>query len=304
MSTAEFSSPRNEPLDSHRTTIDAMHAAHLYGSVIIPAHNEAKVIQRALIPLATMTASGQLEVIVAANGCTDGTAELARSVPGVIVLEIAKASKTSALNKADSVATRWPRLYLDADITITPEAVVDVLQALDQGSILAARPAAVYSYAESSLIVRSYFRARSRIEHAHAHLWGCGAYALSQKGRGRFQEFPDVTGDDLYVDIQFMPREKAVIHTRPVTVHAPRKLGDLRAVLRRTYRGNHELTKLGNVARQQYTTVSTLRQLVRSVRSPSSLFDACVYSLVVTAARAGLPRSSPSWERDNSSRVA
>ena len=53
------------------------------GAVIIPAHNEASVIGRTLGRLAPLAAGGQVEVIVACNGCTDNTAEVARGFKGV-----------------------------------------------------------------------------------------------------------------------------------------------------------------------------------------------------------------------------
>ena len=90
------------------------------GSVIIPAHNEAAVIARTLAPLAPLAAAGQLEVIVACNGCTDHTAAIARGFDGVTVLELGQSSKAAALNAGDAAASHWPRLYLDADVQISP----------------------------------------------------------------------------------------------------------------------------------------------------------------------------------------
>ena len=58
------------------------------GAVIIPAHNEASVIGRALFPLAPLAAGDHVQVIVACNGCTDNTAELARRFQGVTVLDL------------------------------------------------------------------------------------------------------------------------------------------------------------------------------------------------------------------------
>ncbi len=51
-----------------------------------------------------------------ANGCTDRTAEVARSFGGVRVVEIDTPSKTAALNAADEIATGDVRVYMDADV--------------------------------------------------------------------------------------------------------------------------------------------------------------------------------------------
>ncbi|WP_448631445.1 glycosyltransferase family 2 protein [Cellulomonas soli] len=78
------------------------------GSVVIPAHDEEHGIARTLAPLAQAAAAGTLEVVVVANGCTDATAAVARSVPGVHVVEIDVASKAAALRAGDRAATRFP----------------------------------------------------------------------------------------------------------------------------------------------------------------------------------------------------
>ena len=132
------------------------------GSVVIPAHNEEAVILATLRPLGALVADG-VEVLVAANGCTDRTVELAGSVPGVTVLNTGANSKSGALNAADAVATGWPRLYLDADIVITPGAVRAVFDRLRAGDVLAARPGYVYDTAGCDPLVAAYYRARSRI---------------------------------------------------------------------------------------------------------------------------------------------
>ena len=57
-------------------------------TVIIPAHNEAQVIERCLLAMSADTVAPQdMQVIVAANGCSDNTAQLARRVaPQAIVI--------------------------------------------------------------------------------------------------------------------------------------------------------------------------------------------------------------------------
>ena len=271
--------------------------------MIIPAHNEASVIGRTLAPLAALAASGKVEVVVACNGCTDNTAELARAVRGVTVLEVAEASKVAALNAADATAVRWPRLYLDADIEIDPGALRQVFDTLRRGDVLAARPASRYDTHGAGRLVRSFYRARNRIPSAKNAMWGAGAFALSEDGRKRFGEFPSISprfsGDDLFVDQQFLPTEKAVVDTLPVIVRPPRRAGVLLAVLRRNRRAKAELSGWP-------TTSQTLRELLQSVRSAQGAVDAVVYAGFVTLAR--LRRRQPAdpagtWERDEGSRV-
>ena len=47
-------------------------------SVIIPAHNEERVISRLLEALTLGHTPGELEIIVVCNGCSDDTAGVAR----------------------------------------------------------------------------------------------------------------------------------------------------------------------------------------------------------------------------------
>ena len=95
------------------TPLDAPRA-----SVIIPAHDEGGVIDRCLEALDEDARAGRLEVVVAANGCTDDTVERARRHTGVQVLDLPAPSKVQAINAADAVATAFPRIYLDADIVL------------------------------------------------------------------------------------------------------------------------------------------------------------------------------------------
>ncbi|MDT9592543.1 WecB/TagA/CpsF family glycosyltransferase [Nocardioides zeae] len=292
------------------------------GSVVVPAHDEAAVIARALAPLASLAAGGEVEVVVAANGCRDTTVERARQVEDVVVLDLARPSKTAALNAADAVATRWPRLYVDADVEITPRAVADVLATLAEQAgpgaspVLAARPPFVYDCARASRWVRAYYAARGRLPEAHAHLWGAGVYGVSRVGHERFGRFPSVVADDLFVDGVFAPDERAVVDTDPVVVHTPRDLRSLVVTLRRSGAGNRALARRADLLRRDDApgAASTVRHLLTTVRSPRHLAEAAVYAGVALAARvpARVPArapgeastAAPAWGRDDSSRAA
>jgi GT2 family glycosyltransferase len=268
------------------------------GTIIIPAHNEQSVIARALAPLADLAASRQIELIVVCNGCTDNTAQIARSVPGVSVLEIDEASKPAALNAGDAAATLWPRLYMDADVQVSPSAVRKVFAALSSDGPLAARPVVHYDLHGAHPLIHSYYRTRLRLPSVRGGLWSGGVYAVSKKGHQRFRTFPDLTADDLFVDRLFSSDEKKVLDGDPVVFCPPRTIKDQLAVLRRVNRGNSEQ----NGSSGEYSTArATLAEVVRSIRGPLSAGNALIY---VGFALAGRQGKSPSgeWERDNSSR--
>lgn len=271
------------------------------GSVIIPAYNEAEVIERTLAPLSHAALEGYFELIVVCNGCTDDTAARARAIAGVQVLELDVGSKPLALNAGDERATLWPRLYLDADIEISAATVIAVLDRLNQGDILAARPDFRYGTEGASALVRSYYRARTRMAAHQDALWWAGVYGLSQSGHERFGSFPDVTGDDLFVDTQFDPHEKTVVMAQPSIWRTPSDAKGLLTVLGRHHRGNAELVER-DPARTPQTGVGTMQAIVRTARGPRSAADAAVYLGFALAARWRAARSSGVWERDDSSR--
>ena len=260
------------------------------GSVVIPAHNEEQVIGRLLAPLSNAVRHGEFEVIVACNGCTDRTAEIARSFPGVSVIELKRGSKPAALNAADSVAQSWPRIYLDADVNISVRAIRAVLNYLaDDSTPRAARPPFRYDVGGASAYVRSFYRARSRIATTSDRLWGAGVYALNAHARRKFTNFPTVIADDLFVDGQFTPRQKTILETDPVIVSTPRTIRTLISILRRTYRGNSELAASNLLAVSPNPTSGTLAELLRNSRRPSELLDSAVYvASVIFASRVGL----------------
>lgn len=273
------------------------------GSVIIPAYNEAAVIKRTLTPLSQAAVDGFIDLIVVCNGCTDRTAEVARTVPGVRVLELEHGSKPAALNAGDEAATLWPRLYVDADIRISAAAAVAVLDRLTRGDVLAARPASRYDTAGASWLVRSYHRARSGVPEHKLAMWGAGVYGLNADGHERIGSFPAISGDDLFVDTRFDAAEKAVVEADPAIVTTPTNAKSLVAIMRRFHRGADELRTVVHAedGRVPKSGLHTALSLARTISGPLSALDAMVYLSLAFAAR--LPsRRAVGWARDESSR--
>jgi hypothetical protein len=135
-------------------------------------------------------------------------------------------------------------------------------------------------------------------------LWCAGVYGLSREGHERFGEFPDVTGDDLFVDSQFIASEKAVVAAQPSVWTTPTHVGGLITVLTRHHRGNVELASNGD-APVPLTAKATALAILRTVRGPRSTADATVYIGTAIAARMARwlsRRRNTAWERDDSSR--
>lgn len=273
------------------------------GSVVIPAHNEAKVIRRCLDALLTGLAPGELEVVVSCNGCTDNTAEIVRtSWPEVRVIELAQASKVAALRAADETLAAFPRIYLDADVILPAASARLLIKALQPGPLEAARPIFRYDTSRCDLLVRSYYKARLAVI-AGRHMLQGGAYGLSRSGRSRFGAYPDVIADDLYANQWFDPSEIEVVDDAPAIVTVPEGIRDLFRVLRRRKGGDVELHSLPGGASD--TVFSTIRSLISMTASgPRSAVDALVFATIAAAVRISVAVFSPTgWARDESSRM-
>jgi glycosyltransferase involved in cell wall biosynthesis len=282
-------------------------------SVVVPAHNEARVLRHTLSALAAAS-SGRPHVVVVANGCTDDTAEVARAA-GADVVELGQASKAAALRAGDRVASVFPRIYLDADISLTPGTLDRLTERLQVGDVLAASPRIRFDVEKSSWPVRQFYRAYAELPYVRSGLLGLGVYGLSERGRRRFDEFPDVTSDDLFVQRLFSRSERGTSEGEFV-VAAPRDLGNLLKVRTRTAVGNAELSttttdvattgggsspKDGTFSR---TTSATLSALLRSaVSRPSLVPSFAVYAAVTVASRiTARRRQNTAWQRDVSTR--
>jgi glycosyltransferase involved in cell wall biosynthesis len=270
-------------------------------SVIVPAHQEAAVIGRCLSALAGDGGAG-LDVVVVANGCTDGTAAVARAaLPSARVFELAEASKVAALERGDAAARGDVRVYVDADVEVGAAALHAVAAALRAGTgVLCAAPRIAVAWRDAPWFVRAFYRTFLALPYAGDDLVGNGVYALSAEGRRRFGSFPDITADDLFVRNLFTGEERATVAGAEFVVHPPRTLRGLLAMRQRAYRGNREY-------RERFTSrADGTRDLPRLARLAARRpVDVTVYLAVNVAARVQLRlrRTAVRWERDDSARV-
>ncbi|WP_084306140.1 glycosyltransferase family 2 protein [Bradyrhizobium sp. ARR65] len=275
-------------------------------SIIIPAHNEAAVIARALANITRGAADGEIDVIVTCNGCTDRTASIARNFgPPVRVIETDIASKSLALNLGDQAAFAFPRIYMDADVVITIDAIRELARRLERMDVLAVAPFPKIDLDDCPWLVRSYYSVRSKLPSAQEGIGGSGVYALSATGRSRFKDFPQLTADDGYIRIQFSPEERETVRSANSTVFPPRTIRDLILIRTRVYYGTLELIgRFPELWRNHGE--SNHKAVIKLIKSPSQWFGVAVYILVNTLARYRAERKvhtrSVGWERDNSSR--
>jgi glycosyltransferase involved in cell wall biosynthesis len=277
-------------------------------SIVIPAHNESAVIARLLSQLVSSEAPDPLDVIVVCNGCTDNTAEVCRAVsPRVRVIETETASKIHALNCGDKVAVDFPRLYLDADVVITGRTVSALFACLEEGPELAAAPLPFIDTSASSILVKTFYKILAKLPSTQEGIGGSGAYALSESGRARFGEFPNLVADDLFVRLMFKPNERKTLVSERSTVFAPRTLDRLISVKTRAYFGNMQLSAIHPELYANASPSNTM-SLGRLFLNPILWPGLVIYIYVVTISRIRARRrwrdAEVVWERDDSTRVA
>jgi glycosyltransferase involved in cell wall biosynthesis len=277
-------------------------------SIIVPAYNESSVIARTLKPWLSRPGPEELSIVVVCNGCTDETATVARRFgPTIRVIESEVASKTHALNIGDQISSAFPRIYVDADIVITLDAIRALATRLERGDVLAVAPTPDIDLTGCSWPVRLYFSIRSRLPSSRQGFGGSGVYALSETGRTRFAQFPDVIADDTYVRLQFKPEERETLGSVSSKVFPARTIRQLIAVRTRAYAGTFDLARrFPELCRNKGE--SNNRTLIGLFKKPQLWLGLLIYCYVNILARCGAvfrPRIRASvWQRDDTSRRA
>lgn len=282
-------------------------------SVVIAAHNEATVIGRCLDALLADDPAGDFDVTVVPNGCTDATAAVAAS-RGVRVVELSQASKAAALNAGDKVAVGFPRIYLDADIVVSTAGARALSQLVtneidDTPPIHAAVPVRALDLTGRPLLVRAYFAVNSRLPVFQNGLFGRGMIAVSEVGRSRFEQFPDMVADDLFLDSLFADPETACAEGVVTTVAAPLHTRDLVQRLVRVRRGNAAMRRAGSEGRLKIVVrpsdrMSWVRDVVRPNPrlAPAGLLYVVISSVAAVLAKRA-PEDDTTWQRDESTRT-
>ncbi|MGA0615773.1 glycosyltransferase [Paracoccus sp. KR1-242] len=269
-------------------------------SVLIPAHDEAGYIDACLAGLLSQDHAGPLQVIVIANGCRDDTADRARTrIPDFAargwvlqVEELAQGGKIGALNHGDACAAPGIRIYLDADIRLSPGLVSGLVRALDVPQPRYAGGRLVVAPARSA-VSRRYARFWQKLPFVAQGVTGAGLFAVNPAGRARWSEFPQVISDDTFVRLQFDEAERILVDASydwPIV----EGFGPLVRVRRRQDKGVAEIA-------ERYPELLAHAGHTRPGRSEiarlaiSDPFGFATYAAVALAVRLG--RNNQEWAR-------
>ena len=241
-------------------------------SVIVPASNEAEFIGACLAHLCASDAP-DVQVIVVANGCRDQTADVARTLLAErlpkgwssTVLDLAQGSKPLALNAGDAVAVHPLRVYLDADVCISPGLLSALVPVLDTDAPRYASGTPIIPPAQSA-VTRAYARFWLKLPFNQTVAPGYGLFAVNAAGRARWGDFPAIISDDTFVRLQFMPHERVQV-AEPYLWPMIEGFAALVRVRRRQDAGVKELDALSpgllsREAKPQLTIAALLRLLL------------------------------------------
>lgn len=277
-------------------------------SIIVPAYNEQVRIRDALDALLAQDLEGWMDVIVIANGCHDRTADVANEYVSefrcmnhrLTVLELPSPGKCAAINAAEERLSASVRIYMDADVTLAPNAVRSMHTALSGGFSHLVAPQICIECGRSWL-TRSFFRAWSATPAVREGVIGAGVLAVSVDGRRRWERFPMIVADDAFVRMHFQPDERCVLQDTYFALRPPEGVRELIEVRSRWRRGGRELEQLQDVMLERAS-----RNVQSLMRQPRLWRDLPTYALVNALARMLArwrnQRGPDHWERSRRSR--
>ncbi|MEM9581456.1 MAG: glycosyltransferase [Pseudomonadota bacterium] len=272
-------------------------------SLIIPANNEAALIGACLRAVlgSDDVAQGAVQVIVAANGCSDGTVQIACGFADdfaargwhLTVLDLSEAGKLAALDAADAAAAASNRAYLDADVIVTPPLIAQTAAALDTSSPRYVSGEVRLAPART-LASQLYGRFYKQVPFMQQPAPGCGYFAMNGAGRGKWDTWPRIISDDTFARLNFTPQERHQLrasYTWPLV----EGFGNLVRVRRRQNAGVDEIARtfpklVANDSKSRFTAAGLVKAILRAP------LGFAVYASVALVVKL-TPGSGQGWSR-------
>ena len=140
-------------------------------SVIIPAHNEEKYIGKCLESVAEASAevaSDNVQIIVVANRCTDGTVEIAKKYGAEICLNDDKCI-SSVRNAGIRASGGEIVVTIDADSTMTKNSLKEIKEMLESGKYIGGGTRSKFSRMSIGIFFSSMYIAKYLIPEMRKH---------------------------------------------------------------------------------------------------------------------------------------
>lgn len=227
-------------------------------------------------------------MIIVANGCQDSTVVCANCFKNAFeqrsiqfdVIETSLNSKTHAINMGEIKACFGNKVYLDADVTLSADAIQVICQALAVDAPLLVSPKVIFTSPES-LFCRWHLYVFKHFPPMLDDVVGMGCYAVNAKGRLRWDQMPQLIADDAYVRSFFSKNERLLLDNIYFRTSFP-EFGHFFSVLERWHRGNIELNAIG---RGFYDESLFRRRLVALMKKPGLIIFLPIYFLNNTLAK-------------------
>ena len=220
--------------------------------VVIPVFRGAAVLDRSVGSLMAQEGSPRMHVVIAVNDGEELSVEAARrkaalfeskDIPCDVV--VTAPGRAAALNAAEEVLPRGPRLYVDQDAILSGRSVTQLIALLaPRTGVHFAAPALRRGRRNEGWATRHYFDAWQRVPYVAQSPVTAGVYGVSEDGRRRWDLFPPLHSDDKFARLHFAPAERRTAPGCCYEVLLPRSFRELVEARRRYRDGNRQLDGL------------------------------------------------------------
>lgn len=222
-------------------------------TIIIPCHNEEKYLGACLQSISDQEGVPEginVEVIVAANGCTDQTVAVSKSYESalkenkieLVTFDIESPGKAKAIRLAEEKSKYKNYVYIDADVTIEKTLLGEVLEILSEKNPLYVSGTLTIPTSQS-WVTANYAKIWSALPFVKEGVPGIGLYGVNEAGRKRWGDFPQIIADDRFVRLNFANEERRKVRSKYYW-SLPEGARNLTKARIRWCEGNEELKKI------------------------------------------------------------
>lgn len=259
-----------------------------YG-IIVPVRNEALLLPQTVAKLLAATKGDRVRIIWVCNGCNDDSATVIRRFAGsqAEIIELELPSKIAALQAGDDcLGNLFPRLYHDADTWLQPGAPARLIQPLLSGEADLVSPGLCFDTAGASHISALIGACWLALPHGRTATFSA-VLAVSAAGRGLWDAWPEITGDDIFVSAMVPDNRKKIVAEIVATTSMPKNFAGWVRMRARWLQGEAELKRHG-LARPRHPQQHAA--LLHQMLSPATAIGAFAFAAARIAA--GMTRIS------------